>query len=149
MRFLRNKSPKDCCIIAILNACKFFGQKVSYKDHAKDLKQALLYNSKFGCPTRLFIDFVKSIHIHSNFDIKTLAVSHKGNLASINKVISKNLIAMVIVDGHVFLVTEVKKNSYKVINFYRNKTISYIPKKKFTNLMKSASICLWIKQNKH
>ena len=81
------------------------------------------------------------------FGIKTLCVSHKGNLASINKIISKKLIAMVILNGHVFLLTEVRKKSYKVINFHKNQTVSYISKKKFTSLMKSSSICIWVMKN--
>lgn len=149
MRFIKNQSKRDCCIVSILNACKYFGQSVSYKDYQKQLKTYLHYKPNKGCPTKIFLYYMKRIRNSKLFNIKTIAVTNRGNHKHINKLINKNLIAMIILNGHIFLLTEVRKKSYKVINYSStSKVVSYIPKKKFTKLMKNDNITLWIQQNK-
>lgn len=141
MRFTKQRAKYDCSSVSIINACKFFGQKISYTKHKNDLAD-LLDLTPQGCRTTHFISLMRKIHQLQFFNIKTKSVHRNSKSVIVNE----KQIPMVLIHGHVFIVVKETKKSYKCINLYSNQTISYVLKKKFTKMLKSGNIVVNLKE---
>ena len=141
MRFTKQKNKYDCSAVAIINACKHFGQKISYTKYKNDLAD-LLNLTEQGCKTGYFINLMSRIHKMGFFKIKTTSIGF--NLKPSQISVSDKQIAMILTNGHVFVLTEIKNKTYKCVNLYSNRTISHVRKKRFTKLLKTGNVVLTI-----
>lgn len=143
MRYTKQHSKVDCVPTAITNASKFFGKKISYRDHKHDLID-LLDVCELGTYYPTFLKFMKKIHKVPYFGFKLKKIHKKVKFK--NLVINDNQIAMFLFASHISLVIKKTDKRALCLNFYSNKTKSWISKKMFDKMSKENSEIMYLEK---
>lgn len=149
IRYAKQHTKFDCAPVAIVNAMKWSGEKISYKENKEYLKSLFKLDQNKGVYPNFFIKFLKKNKNSLPFKLQLII---KGITISLIKDLVKNdQIIMLGIDkrktAHIGLVTEINNKKLTLINFGKNIPTVYIESiKEFRKNLNNKSIGYVIKK---
>lgn len=138
-RFTRNRNKKDCAVVALINACKWAGLPISYRQHYHYLQEVFKIEENQGVRRFLFDSIIREKKYPFTL-YKTIRA------INITKIRQHLHIDSIIIFGydvghttHVGLILEANDTHFTLVNFFDKKIIKYSVKK-FRKLLNKYSI---------
>lgn len=138
MRYTKQRTKSDCAIVAIINACKWSGMKISYSSSNKYIKQSLAYSNKGIYPYQ----FEKFLDNTDNLPFELIDTVAKPSITEVKKNVSTNRSVIFGSDdgkrSHIAFIFKATKTHIYIANW--DTTVTKMSINKFKTLLKTWSI---------
>lgn len=131
-RYIRQRKKMDCSPTVLLNAFKWCGHDVSYKQHFHYFENILGYDEEFGTFRGTFDRIVTK----QKFPFKVVESLYSPSFTKVKRLLNKNRAMILDLQGHTTLLIDMSKTHVTLINYYKNKTITKLSIKKFKEVLK-------------